>query len=1226
MIDIRIVGNRETESWLKRQRETLLSSDFNCRFSSMAAPVEATEPPDVWLIDADGSEALPLREIIAELHTNGGIADAPIVVVGKSMTTKLASEAMAAGARRFLVKPLTSRMLASTCQELGISRSLMPRTALILEDRQETHEVIREHLATRSIETLPAGSIQAAFDLLTQHDPDVIVVSHYSDLMSYRKLSALLRFFPQSSGIPVFFTTDDITDSEARDLLSLTETNTHCATYADLPRLILEVTNQRVGRATSGGRLYDILYEREQEHFALNHHAIVSMADSAGQITEVNRSFCDTSQYSETELLGQNHRILKSGYHSPDFYRDLWQTISRGDVWKGEICNRAKDGSHYWVSSTIVPFLDSRKRPYKYIAIRKDITHVKTSEHRGELYGQLARLVSGASAHVLSGHWADVPEILQSALQPLCRFLGIHHVSIKLHQTDHLFANGNQPTVDSSHNASLSITGFDTTGSERQADDCYKIETTLRADRTELGSLELLTRQNALKDVPRAQGLIDILGSVISNSLARWMSEFYRERDRERLRKAQSFANIGTWEWNLETNDLFWTATIPVLFGYPEGDLETSYENFITAVHPDDRAKVEAGIAAAIEHDEPYRIEHRVVWPDGTVRLLLEAGAVIRSDDGMAKQMLGIVQDLTQVHEAKQQLARQTRLLNILHDSLTAFIREGKFRATLDSMLESLLELTGSEFGFLAEVLHDGEKTPYLRVQSFTNISWDPGSEEMYSRVGTDRFELFGLDSVVGESIREGKVVSVDETRSGELFTGLPEGHPEITTFLSVPVFIGSDLVGVFALANRDSGYDQSLINFLRPFAANYGVIINSQRMIDMGETNRKSLTHAKLQADQANRAKSEFLSSMSHELRTPMNAILGFGQLLESDPELNDDQQDSVNEILSASKHLLELINEVLDLARIESGKLELSLETIPVRAITDEALTFVRLSAEKRGIQISIRNMGTLRVAADWTRLKQALLNLLSNAVKYNRVDGSIVIEAKPHGAAWVDIRVTDTGPGIPESRIPELFQPFNRLGAELGHIEGTGIGLSLTRRLVELMGGSIGVTSAVGEGSTFWIRLPVERLHTSTNAEPSIDSGQSQILSGEQTSNKKRSILYIEDNPANLKLVERIVQRRRDFSLISAITAEEGLNLARTCQPDLILLDINLPDLDGYVVLDKLKAQVPPNNAPVIALTANAMHSEVRRGKNAGFDDYLTKPINIAELTNTLGKYLG
>jgi PAS domain S-box-containing protein len=1226
MIDIRIVGNKETESWLQRQQDTLLSSDFNCRFSSITAPVEATEPPDIWLIDADGSEALRLVDVITQLHANGEMAGAEIIVFGKSMTTELASEVMAVGARRFLVKPLSSRMLASTCQELGISHSLMARTALIVEDRQAIYEVIREHLATRSIESLQAGSIQATFDLLRKRDSDVIVISHYSDLMSYRELSKLLRFFPDSSGIPVIFTTDDITNSDARDFLSLTGTNIHFAAYAEVPRLIHELTHQQIGRATSGGRIYDVLHKREQEHFALNHHAIVSMADSAGKITEVNRRFCNTSQYSETELLGQSHRLLKSGCHSPDFYQDMWKTISRGDIWKGEICNRAKDGSLYWVSSTIVPFLDSRQRPYKYIAIRKNISQVKTAEHRVKRHGQLARLVSEASAHALSGHWASAPETLQSALQPLCGFLGIHHVAIKLRHNHSLVAIWRQLIGNSVHNTSLSITSLNTAESESQEGDSQKIEVPLWADQTEIGSLKLVTRQGTLTDTFCDQGLIDILASVISHSLARWLSEFDQERDRKRLYKAQAFANIGTWEWNLETNEMIWTEIIPVLFGYPKGGLETSYANFMAAVHPDDRTKVEAGIAAAIEYDEPYRVEHRAVWPDGTVRWLLETGAVVRSDDGTAKQMLSVVEDVTQVHEAEQQLANQASLLNMLHESLTTFIREGKFRATLDTMLESLLELTNSEFGFLAEVLQDEEEAPYLRVQSIANLPWSLPSEEMCSRVGTDRFELPSLNNVMGELIRNKKVVSVDETQSVELFAGLPEGHPEIRTFLSVPILVGSDLVGIFAIANRDSGYNQSLISFLRPFTATYGVIINSQRMIDMESNNRRSLVREKQRADQANRAKSEFLSSMSHELRTPLNAILGFGQLLGSDPALNEDQRDSANEILSASNHLLALINEVLDLARIESGKLDLSLETIPVRAIIDEALTLIRLSAEKRGIQISISNRANLRVTADWTRLKQALLNLLSNAVKYNRSEGSILIEAKPHGTAWVDIRVTDTGPGIPEFRIPELFQPFNRLGAELSHIEGTGIGLSLTHRLVELMGGSIGLTSAVGEGSTFWIRLPVEQGHTSTNAEPSIDSGQSKTQSGEQTVTNTKSILYIEDNPANLKLVERIVQRQPDFSLISATTAEEGLNLARTCQPDLILLDINLPDMNGFTILHKLETQAPPNNAPVIALTASAMHCEVRRGKNAGFNDYLTKPINIAELTNTLKKYLG
>ncbi|WP_143752379.1 PAS domain-containing protein [Marinobacter guineae] len=1223
MIDIQVLGNDNTIGWLKRQQKALSASGLHCRYSPASDAFEVSEAPDMWLIDADGCETKALRGILQELACSQS-GTAPAVVMGKSISLDKARDAVGAGARRFLAKPATSRMLADTCRELGISDLLATRSVLVLEDRDAVHKTIHADLSKQSVQAIRANDANSLFDLLAKYKPDAVVISHCPCETNYTDLIGLLGFFPGSSGLPIILIAEEVQDSDLRKCLAQGRANLYCVDYPNLGQVILEQLSQRAEQKTPGGRVYDILYEREQEHLALNHHAIVSKTNHQGQITEVNRRFCDISQYSEQELLGNNHRILKSGHHSPEFYRDLWKTISRGDVWQGEICNRAKDGTLYWVSSTIVPFLDNRKRPYQFIAIRKDITHVKKSEQYVELQSKLASLVSEVSAGILSGHWADAPLTLLAALQPLSEFLGVSHISIKVHQTDHILPTWQRFTTDASTIPTISIS--DTNDTAPLEANNQRFETTLRANEAEIGSLALYAKASRLTEVFCEQGLINVLGNVVSHSLARWISEFHQERSRERLRRAQSFANIGTWEWNLDNDELFWTERVPMLFGYPEGDLETSFENFIEAIHPDDRDRVRQAIQASIEHDVPYQIEHRIIWPDGAVRWLLETGAVVRGTDGNAKQMLGVVEDITAMHETKQQLARQTALLNMLHDSLTAFVLEGKFRGTLNSMLRSLLELTDSEFGFLAEVLFTPGDVPFLRVQAITDISWDPESAEMYSRVGTEKFEFHDLDNMLGESIRQREIITVSASQSEGLFTGLPNGHPEIRTLLSVPVFIGAELVGNFALANRRSGYDASIIEFLRPFMATYGVIINSQRMLDMEEVNRKSLIRAKLRADQANRAKSEFLSSMSHELRTPLNAIQGFGQLLQSDPKLNEDQQDSIGEVLSASTHLLALINEVLDLARIESGKLELSLENLPVSSVIHDALILIKHSAEQRGLTITTCGIDNFHVTADWTRLKQALLNLLSNAVKYNRLNGSIEVEARRYQESWIDIRVSDTGNGIPESRFPDLFQPFNRLGAELSHIEGTGIGLSLTRQLVELMGGSMGVTSTVGKGSTFWIRLPAENRDTFTNGLPTLHSNPAPDNSDENLHAGECTILYIEDNPANLKLVERIINRQPRFTLISATSASDGLRLASNYPPDLILVDINLPDMDGFSLLGKLKSVKHLCEKPMLALTANAMSDDMQRARNAGFDDYLTKPININELMNTLEKYLG
>ena len=368
-------------------------------------------------------------------------------------------------------------------------------------------------------------------------------------------------------------------------------------------------------------------------------------------------------------------------------------------------------------------------------------------------------------------------------------------------------------------------------------------------------------------------------------------------------------------------------------------------------------------------------------------------------------------------------------------------------------------------------------------------------------------------------------------------------------------------------------------------------------------------------QAKEANRAKSEFLSRMSHELRTPMNAILGFGQLLESDPDspLPDEQRECVKEILHAGNHLLELINEVLDLSRIEAGKLSVSSDLVSLRPLLKECYTMVRPMAEEYGVHLQEIGGGcAISVKADRTRLKQVLLNLLTNAIKYNRKDGDVEVScAVSHKSVRIDVR--DGGAGLTPGQIAALFVPFERLDADKTAIEGTGIGLALSKRLMEMMGGEIGVESSPGIGSTFWISLTV-----GDTAEDVLDLSEANLeeestIVSDEVFNK---ILCIEDNPANMRLIEAILSRR-NIQVLTASVPGLGLELARTHLPALILLDINLPDMDGYDVMRCLKENEATRYIPVVAISANAMPEDLARGKAAGFFDYLVKPLDMNQM---------
>jgi PAS domain S-box-containing protein len=379
-------------------------------------------------------------------------------------------------------------------------------------------------------------------------------------------------------------------------------------------------------------------------------------------------------------------------------------------------------------------------------------------------------------------------------------------------------------------------------------------------------------------------------------------------------------------------------------------------------------------------------------------------------------------------------------------------------------------------------------------------------------------------------------------------------------------------------------------------------------------------LNKAMAVAEKANLAKSDFLSSMSHELRTPLSAILGFAQLMESgSPTPTTSQKRSIDQILQAGWYLLELINEILDLALIESGKLSLSVEPISLAEVMHECQDMIEPQAQKRGISVVFPQFDIrFFVQADRTRVKQVFINLLSNAIKYNRGGGTVVVDHITSSPGRIRICVKDSGEGLSADKLAQLFQPFNRLGQEANGEEGTGIGLVTTKRLIELMGGSIGAESTVGTGSVFWVELNLtaERQAASGTALSSV-AAHAQVQTGAQL----RTLLYVEDNPANLMLVEDLIARRPDIRLLTARDGNRGIEIARASRPDVILMDINLPGISGLKALRILAEDPTTAHIPVLALSANAIPRDIQKGLEAGFFRYLTKPIKVNEFMATL-----
>lgn len=717
------------------------------------------------------------------------------------------------------------------------------------------------------------------------------------------------------------------------------------------------------------------------------------------------------------------------------------------------------------------------------------------------------------------------------------------------------------------------------------------------------------------------------------------------------------------------------------LLGLPEDrllqgdDLSAAYQVYVAGTdepYPTDRLPVLRALAGETLTVDDMEV-HR---PDGSVVPLEVWGGPVRDDEGAISNAVAVFSDISARKAAAAELEEQADMLDLVEDAVIAMGTSGRI-TYWNKTATVIYGWTKEEaLGRIPqELLRTTFPKPFeeIKQEVSENGRWEgelihrrkDGAEVVVaSRWVLRRDEADGPLQIleVNNDITEQKKAQEERTREQQLLAAIFETSPDIIATITSHLQLtyvnpaAQDLLG-YAF---DELFGENSLHWVHPDDMQAAAELLQAAFVDGGSGRHRlrvknvsdewvwldirirrmgpdsdsavvmarditdqvhleeRLTEAKEAAVGANQAKNEFLSRMSHELRTPLNAILGFAQLLELE-ELTADQRDSTAQIVKGGRRLLELINEVLDIARIESGGLRLSLEPVLICDLIDECVGLIKPLADERQVSVSSECTDQQQhVWADRHRLGQVLLNLLSNGIKYNVSGGAVTITCTPPQNGRVRVGLTDTGTGIPREKLPLLFTPFERLGAEQSTVEGTGLGLALSRSLIEAMDGAIYVDTMNGNGTTFWIEVR-------SADEVEIEAAEEEHENRQILSDRGARVLYIEDNIANLKLIERLLERWSDVEVIPAMAGALGLDLARQHLPDLIMLDLGLPDIRGDEVLARLRKDPLTAHIPVVILSADATPGEIKRLLAAGAVDYVTKPIDVAVFLRTLGELL-
>ena len=1149
---------------------------------------------DIILVDFDNTK---LSDEIKSWLINSS----PKNSVAISSNTKIENrlEKIKLGCQYFLNPETDINLLEGIINQ--VIKKQYTKSLLIISYDTNDFSQLANALRQQNFEVLYACSLSELDAVLENNSIDLIVIGSSIDNVDPVDFITLLSQQINEAGAKLAIVPNNFTNAELNALAGIpvlsNKSNIEKATLKEQLDQLTSLIKTTIPSSIYLSGIKNTFSQYNSISAALNQHSIVSIADVTGKIIFVNDKFCDISGFSRQELMGKNHRIVKSNVHSDSFYNEMWQTISIGKTWQGKICNFTKSGRPYWVESSIVPIMDRNQVPYQYVSIRTDVTNLVEAEE--ELLRQKHAMDNAQDGMCIIDSNGRIT-YLNKSFTNIYQYTSEHELLNQHWNTLYSdivlerFKSEILPAVSKDNGWTGEINGRKRNG------DTF----------VQSLSLSLLNDDNlicSVRDITKQK-----------------QNEIQIRINEDRLRRSQRYANIGTWDWNIVTGELYWSDQIAPLFGYRDTVLETTYDNFLASIHPDDRQSVIDAVNNCVEKGAEYNIEHRTIWPDGTVRYLHESGDVKRNSKGEAINMLGVVQDVTERNELAKDLSNQKTLLELLRTGMNHYVSTSSFRDIADYFLNGIISLSESEFGFSGEISYNESGEPYFNTHSFAMTN---NTKEKYSDSDQPEEIIFkDLNPIFSKAITTGKMVIENHIDPSMSSQRLPFKHPALKQFLGVPIYFGGKMIGMYGLANRFGGYDEHIAEFLKPFNASYGSIIHAKNLSIKERETKQALLQAKEEAEKANSAKSEFLSNMSHELRTPLNAIMGFSQLIKQDESTTPDVRDSGSEIYTAGKHLLGLINEVLDLARIETGHVNLSLENISLFTLISECGSLSQPLANEHNIKVNIHHHNSeLRVHGDYMRLKQILLNLMSNAIKYNSINGNVSVEYSEIENAFIRITVSDTGKGISDRLRSQLFQPFNRLGAEDTDIEGTGIGLVITKQLVELMNGSIGLSSVTGKGSSFYIDLPCEKEMTEIQDIVKADDLHA-LFENSKFSNS--NILIVEDNEVNQKV---LVQQLATLGISPQIATngQEALTLWQKNTFDLILTDCQMPYLSGYQLASQIR-KVEKNNTTfppviIIAISANTLDNNRDKYSQAGINDYLSKPIDLLELQNKLEYWL-